>query len=181
MSQPSVVGSPRSARAKMGCATSYPYSRRITTFVCPIPAYASPSPSPCPPTGRVPRSTGAPVRQRWRRGSQIGSGHYVRCYCIACHHGHSPRRCKRGGRMMDREGEQARCAYEQGQRPAPGLGNPLGDAMTVRLMARGRLQTGPAELSAGLRYTAPPWSCTCSLRVIPAIKKPGTMPLLPPV
>ena len=55
--------------------------------------------------------------------------------------------------MMDREGEQARCAYEQGQRPAPGLGNPMGDAMTVRLMARGRLQTGPAELSAGLRYT----------------------------
>ena len=153
MWQPSVVGSPRSARAKTGCDTSCPYSRRITTFVYPIPAYASPSPSPCPPTGRVPRSTGAPVRQRWRRGSRIGSGHYVRCYGIACHHGHSPRRCKRGGRMMDREGEQARCAYEQGQRPAPGLGNPMGDAMTVRLMARGRLQTGPAELSAGLRYT----------------------------
>jgi len=59
---------------------------------------------------------------------------------------------------MDREGEQARCAYEQGQRPAPGLGNPMGDAMTVRLMARGRLQTGPAELSAGLRYTTPVFS-----------------------
>ncbi len=55
---------------------------------------------------------------------------------------------------MDREGKRARCAYGQGQRPAPGLGNSMEEVMTVRLTSRGRVQTDPAELAAGYRYTA---------------------------
>src|SRR5215510_11102507 len=46
MWRPSVVGSPRSARVKTGCATSCRYSRRITTFVSPMPAYTTPPPAP---------------------------------------------------------------------------------------------------------------------------------------
>jgi hypothetical protein len=51
------------------------------------------------------------------------------------------------------EGERARCAHGQGQRLGGGLGNPIGEVRTVRLMSRERLQTGPAGLATGLRYT----------------------------
>jgi hypothetical protein len=54
---------------------------------------------------------------------------------------------------MAREDKRARCAYGQGKRPASGLGIAMEEVMTVRLTSRGRLQTEPAELAAGLRYT----------------------------
>jgi hypothetical protein len=54
---------------------------------------------------------------------------------------------------MMREGERGRCAYGQGQRLGGGLGNPIGEVRTARLMSRERLQTGPAGLAAWLRYT----------------------------
>jgi hypothetical protein len=166
------VASPRCARARTACASSWPCTMGMIIFACLMPAYASLWRSLCPPTVQARRRRGGRVHRRWRRGSRIGSGRYVRCYCIACHRGHSPRRCKRGGSRMDVRVSKARCAYEQGQRPAPGLGNPMGEVITVRLMARGRLQTGLAELSAGLRYTTHRWagaarsgggSCSCPL------------------
>jgi len=41
--------------------------------------------------------------------------------------------------------------------------------MTVWLTSRGRLQTGPAELSAGLRYTTSSWRTAWSpLKMTPA-------------
>lgn len=58
-----------------------------------------------------------------------------------------------GGEYGDRKDERIRCALSQGQRPPPGLGNPMCEVMTVWLMARGRLPTAPAELAAGLRDT----------------------------
>src|SRR5207248_2701314 len=58
-----------------------------------------------------------------------------------------------GGECGDREEERLTCALSQGQRPPPGLGNPMCEVMTVRLTSGGRLPTGPAELAAGLRYT----------------------------
>ena len=68
-----------------------------------------------------------------------------------------------------REGERARCAYGQGQRLAGGLGNPIGEVKTVRLMSHERLQTGPAGLAAGLRYTTvfPAQQKTYTLRITP--------------
>jgi hypothetical protein len=55
-------------RASTGYASSCRYSRHITTFVCPMRAYANPFPSPCPPRVRAPRSTGAPVHPQWQPG-----------------------------------------------------------------------------------------------------------------
>src|SRR5215831_19080972 len=43
------------ARARRACSITWWCSRAITISVCLMPAYASPSPSPCPPTARAPR------------------------------------------------------------------------------------------------------------------------------
>src|SRR5215510_2453986 len=107
-------------------------------------------------------------------------GRCKKCCSIACHRGHSPRRCKQRRRLM-REGERARCAYGQGQQLAGGHGNPIGEVKTVRLMSHERLQTGPAGLAAGLRYTTTGRSCTSPLRIIVSPRKLSKMPPIQPV
>jgi hypothetical protein len=61
------VVSPRSARARMACGSSWPYIRSTIISVCPIPACASLSRSLNPPRASARPRRGGPVRQRWRR------------------------------------------------------------------------------------------------------------------
>src|SRR5215471_9554957 len=74
MSPRSGAGSARCARARTGCGSSWPYTMSTITSVCPMPAYACPCRSPSAPTAAAPRSSGGPVRQRWRRDSPTMSG-----------------------------------------------------------------------------------------------------------
>ena len=92
--------SPRCARVRTVCGSNWRCIRPTITSACLMLPYASRCPSRYRPTGQAQRRCGGPVRRPWRWGSRIGSGRYVRCYCIACRRGHSPRRGMRRGSMM---------------------------------------------------------------------------------
>ena len=66
------VGAPRSARAKTGGAPRGRSSSRLTTFVGPMPASASPSPGPCRPTARARPRSGALPAGDGSRGDRSG-------------------------------------------------------------------------------------------------------------